>query len=303
MSERSWQAVCAVNTAKACVPFQTQLRALRRRYRPPRTGPQHESVVSGAADHIAALEAAGLELRGARILELGSGWFPILPLILRAAGAAHVHVTDVHRLADGATLAEAGRFVEARAAQIARRLGIPEEDVRRVASAARGPGGFETRLAAAGLSYTAPFDARDVPPVDAVVSQTVFEHIPPHVLEELLASLAQGLPKGAVMSHGIDNTDHRANADRRLSRFDFLRYSDAAWRLLCLNPQDYTNRLRHSDYMRLFEATGFDPVPYKSHVSRRALDAPVMAKLAPRFAGKAPEDLVTAWSHIRAVRL
>jgi hypothetical protein len=56
---------------------------------------------------------------------------------------------------------------------------------------------------------------------------------------------------GSVLSLKIDYSDHYANADLTISKYNFLRYSAAEWRKY--NPSlHYQNRLRHCDYRKIF---------------------------------------------------
>lgn len=295
-----WQVNCAKNTAKALLPFQDVLRSLKHQMAPPRIGPHHRSVVAGGFDHIAALRRHGLDLRGAHVLELGSGWFPIIPLMLRIAGAERVILTDAHRLMTAGSVVQAAAFLRQTRGDLANRLDLSPDAV---ADALACPenGDLEALLAHFGFTYLAPFDAAtDTPPVDAVVSQTVFEHIPPEVLRRILRGMRDSLKPGGLMSHGIDNTDHRANHDPRLGDFDFLRYSDRVWRMLCLNPQDYTNRLRHSDYIALFDEAGLEIAEEEAITGSRAVDEVRALPLSERFRERPPQDLAVAWTHLVA---
>ena len=78
--------------------------------------------------------------------------------------------------------------------------------------------------------------------------------MPPDQLVRLLAGL-RAVTVG-ITTHSIDYSDHYARSDRRLSRFNFLKYDDAQWRPFNSGLQ-YVNRLRHSDYVRLFREAGF----------------------------------------------
>lgn len=295
----SWQLTCALNTVKTLLPFQRSLRTFKRKIAPPQIAPQHESVVSGGIDHIKALRAAGLELRGSQVLEIGTGWFPIIPLMLRIAGAEHVYMTDLHKLLDAQTVVDAALFVERKRSYMSGDLGVDPEDFETVLAALDANLPLEPMLAALGLTYMSPFAAsRQMPRVDAVVSQTVFEHIPPDMLQELLFDIDRGLRPGGLMSHGIDNTDHRSNHDRSLARFDFLKYSDRSWRLLCLDPQDYTNRLRHADYVEILRRIGHEIVSEKTFTDRDGLAALKAAPANERFASRTPEELAIAWTHL-----
>jgi hypothetical protein len=91
----------------------------------------------------------------------------------------------------------------------------------------------------------------------------------------------------------------RAIVDARLSRIDFLRYGDQIWNLLCI---DNTNRLRHSDYIAMFRAAGFEIVFEHVFIDPTSQDALSKVPLAARFQGMAPDDIATTWSNIIARR-
>lgn len=292
-----WQVHCLIGTAKAMLPFEARLRQLKRAVRPPRIGPQHESVLSGAIDHVRELRAAGLRLHGAHVLEIGSGWFPILPLVFRAAGAERVYLTDAHRLMDGATLSAAIGYVQKNRAMLADRLQLDPAGFDALAAGADDGAALDARLERLGLVYLAPFDPDRYPPVDAIVSQTVFEHIAPADLRRLLRTADAALRPGGFMSHGIDNSDHRTIHDPSLTRFDFLRFSPGVWRWLCLDPQAYTNRLRHSDYADMLRRAGHELVHEGKWVDEPAAGAFARTPPHPVFHGKSPVDLATSWSH------
>ena len=92
-----WQIDCAIGAAKSAIPFQDQLRAAKHRLRAPRLHAGHDLVIEGALGHATALEKSGTPLAGRDVLEIGSGWFPILPIVLRLAGARRVYLTDAYR--------------------------------------------------------------------------------------------------------------------------------------------------------------------------------------------------------------
>lgn len=290
-----WQMSIAVSTAKAILPFQRELRQIKRAIVPPRMGVNHQWALTGALEQVAALKAAGVDVTGRRVLEIGSGWYPVAPLIYRLAGARIVHLADAHRLLHSRNVLAALAFVGERADQIEAALGVPAQEVR---SALTPPPGldFEALLAWLGFSYVAPYDPAQAPVVDVVFSHTVFEHIAPADLEGLLAALKPRLAPGGALCHGIDHTDHRSNTDPRLSPIDFLRYSDTVWRLFCINPQDYTNRLRRSDYLALFRRAGYAVVSDTSYPSERARADLDRLPLWGRFREMDREDLCITWS-------
>ena len=294
-----WQVTCLVNTTKASLPFQEPLRRLVRRVSPPRIGPAHEAVVAGAIDQVNALRRAGKDPANATILEIGTGWFPIMPLVLRAAGARRVYLSDVHRLLDSRTVGDAVGVLRANRARIIEALQISPAQFDEVTASFDPDADLDDMLRTLGLIYIAPLsESDDLPPLDAVISHTVLEHISPDILESLFRDLDRRLAPGGIMSHGVDHTDHRANHDKSLGRFDFLRYSDRTWRYLCLHPQDFTNRLRHDDYVAMLERLGHEVVWQKTFVNDGGLDALRETPIDSRFADRPLEALAIGWSHI-----
>ena len=100
-----------------------------------------------------------------------------------------------------------------------------------------------------GIHYHAPATLEDVPETQVTVSNSVLEHIPEGDLPTIVGSSEHAI-------HNIDYKDHYSNFDRSITPYNFLRYSSRSWKLF--NPAaHYQNRLRHSDYVRLFESLGY----------------------------------------------
>jgi SAM-dependent methyltransferase len=296
-----WQVTLAINTVKALLPFQDELRALKRRLSP-YTGDAENCrlALRQGLDQVEALRRMGFPLEGAEVLDLGSGWNPVIPLLFRVAGARRVHLTDLERLLDRDTVLEAASIVVEASEEIARRIGVPPERTRAVLGAPAGDD-LDALLASLGLTYTVPFDsATQMPPVDLVTSRTVLEHIPPAVLLKLFRDFRKGLRPGGAMSHVIDHSDHREHGDKSLSRIDFLRHSEALWKLFCVNPQDYTNRLRHADYTALMREAGYEIALEEREVDARSVEDARTLKLWGRFADLPPEEVATLTSHVVA---
>ena len=104
------------------------------------------------------------------------------------------------------------------------------------------------------------------------------------------------------MVHFIDCSDHYAMVDKSISRCNFLQYEEWAWRLCCINPQSYHNRLRHSDYVAMLQRHGFK-ISFEWRESREQEQREVAAMpLASRFAGRDIKDLAAIGSHFVAIR-
>ena len=111
-----------------------------------------------------------------------------------------------------------------------------------------------------GLRYLSPCDARNTPletgSADFVTSTNTLEHIPAADIRLILRECRRLLRKDGVMSFIIDYKDHYSYSDPKINVYNFLKYSDSAWRWY--SPAfHYQNRLRHKDHMRLIREAGF----------------------------------------------
>src|SRR5262245_143944 len=92
----AWHARALRLTVQHFVPFGDQLRWLKRwlfGYAPDPSNLQ--SAYLGAQRIMDFSKQYGLSLAGATVLEIGTGWFPVIPMVLAAEGAGRVYMTDV----------------------------------------------------------------------------------------------------------------------------------------------------------------------------------------------------------------
>jgi hypothetical protein len=250
--------------------------------------------VGWACEHLDAFDRLGGDRDGFRALELGSGWYPIVPLCFFLAGADEVRMVDLEDLGRDELAVQAVRgLLDAHAAGDLASIGpVPADRLERLAAVAeRIPrDGHVAALASVGV-LTTPGDARtlEVPAApDLISSNTVFEHIAPDVLEAILVRFARIARPGTVMSHLVDHGDHYAYVDESVGIHHFLRYGDRAWRWIDNGVQPM-NRLRASEYEALYARAG---VPL-TEVDHRGCDplALVGVPLAPRFREMDPADV------------
>jgi SAM-dependent methyltransferase len=225
--------------------------------------------------------------------EFGAGWDLTIPLAYWALGVERQILVDIHsnlrfELLNG-TIARLRRSekLEGAAGRALRRPG--EADVGSAQD-------LEERF---GIAYVAPRDARatglDAASVDFVSNTNTLEHIPAADIGPILAECLRLLRADGIMSSRIDLRDHYSYFDRSLSPYNFLRYSDRAWRLFNSRLL-FQNRLRRPDYLRAFADAGFEVV---SEAPSRPGDGELASlrelEVAPRYRGYALEDLaVTA---------
>jgi SAM-dependent methyltransferase len=232
-----------------------------------------------------------------RILELGTGWFPILPVAFAMAADADVVTVDN---ADHLTAPHVRRTIRSIIDAASQGLleGVDPERLTAAVDALRGParsvddllaGMRVTRLVADATSLALPDGSFDL-----LVSNNTLEHIPGEVIRAILRRFRALAADGAVMSHWIDMTDHYMGFDPSIGPYNFLKYSSGAWRLFN-NRLHYQNRLRISDYRTLHESAGWRILEEEESAHDPAALKDV--RVAPEFMRYSDEDLLVyeAW--------
>jgi hypothetical protein len=245
-------------------------------------------------------------LQGFSAFELGTGWFPVVPIGLFLCGAREVWTWDIAPLLKLDRLKDViARFLElderqllkSRVDALPERLALLREVMTCCDSSNSEPIQLLGRL---NIHYRIGNATRSgLPPasIDLIVSDVVLEHPSPAQLTEILHEFRRIAAPEAVMSHSIALDDQYSGRDLRITQFNFLRFSDRMWRWIN-NPIIPLNRLRISDYRRLFSESGFQIV---EETSRRG-DPAELARipLAERFREYPIEDLLVTYARLVA---
>jgi len=221
--------------------------------------------------------------------EFGAGWDLAGPLSFWALGVERQILVDLRT----------NLRVELVNTSIERlRILAPERGLREPGGPIASASDLEARF---GIRYLAPRDARDTglaaESVDFVTSTSTLEHIPEEDLVPLLAECRRLLRPDGAMSSRIDLSDHFSHFDGSLSPYNFLRYSDRAWRFVN-STLLHQNRLRRSDYVSALEQTGLAVLAEKPWRPKAA----VPDDLDRRFQAYDPEDLAVLGLRIVAGR-
>jgi hypothetical protein len=175
-------------------------------------------------------------------LEIGPGESLLTPLLARAAGFEHVVLVD-----EGWQLGNDARIcADFSRQERARGRNVPEiparssiEDVLRLCS---------TDYLTTGLASLTALGSGSV---DFSFSHAVLEHVPRAQALEYLRQLKRVTKLSGVSSHHIDLKDHLGGS------LNHLRFSTARWESDAIRGSGiYTNRLRYSEWLRLFEEAG-----------------------------------------------
>jgi SAM-dependent methyltransferase len=248
----------------------------------------------------------GADLPHCDVLEVGTGWHAVLPLLLSAAGARSVTTIDLNRWLTRRSLREALTGLRGIAGRIERDVGVPiaatvDTSTRVERALERGECPTDA-LGGARIAYRAPLDlVRAAWPDGAfgvAVSTNVLEHVRPDALRRMHAELARLVRPGGLVLHLVNPGDHFA-VDPRITTANFLRYGPARWGVVGGWRLSYHNRLRCVDHVRWLEAAGLRVEASEARLDERALRALRAGHLRPHraFAGyrdtELCEDLVT----------
>ena len=92
-----------------------------------------------------------------------------------------------------------------------------------------------------------------------MTSTNTLEHIPVADIRLILKECRRLLKKDGIISFIIDYKDHYSYCDPKITVYNFLKYTDSAWRWY--SPAfHYQNRLRHKDHIRLIQEAGFEVI-------------------------------------------
>jgi SAM-dependent methyltransferase len=247
---------------------------------------------------ISYLKAAGrAEVGGATILEIGSGWYPTLPLCFSLAGVRCCHTVDINRhLHEGLTFRMCkalGQRLDAITAETGLSMALVRERYQRLSGTSR----LENLLSEAGICYHAPADGANLSwlpeqSLDLVYSNSVLEHVPPEVIQALMREARRVLKDDGVMVHAVACNDHYAHFDRGISYVNYLQFPEREWRFWN-NRLNYQNRLRAPDFLGMAEDAGFRIIHEARAVRPGVREALSSMRIAPDFARYSSEDLAS----------
>jgi hypothetical protein len=276
----NWKLKAKIFRALECTPFGSSLHYQLQRHVTrewPRRSDVLDALLTAARRVLAETRGCGESgLESAHFLEIGAGRDLAVAIALRLLGVGRVTCVDVSRLARLDLISHAAMY-------LAKRLEVP---CPRFSS--------WMDLERFGIVYVAPADlgAADLAPLsfDAFYSVDTLEHIPAADLTNVLVASRRLLKSSGVMVHLIDYGDHYARGSGHLSCFNFLTYSEGAWRRFN-SKFHYVNRLRHSQFVRMFNDVGMRIDRMEAVIEET--QPLVLDKLAPEFSGFQVEDLFT----------
>ncbi len=212
-----------------------------------------------AKDHIDYLKKYAEKRTDNIVLELGTGWYPIIPLVFYLSDAGRIISVDIQKW-----LTLDRQFSAIQKMKEWRDKGkledyfdqLNEKKWEKLMQILEKPEKYtkEQINEIIGLEYLIQ-DARKLEfkdnTIDFVISNNTFEHIREDHLGKILLEFKRVVKTDGMMSHFIDCSDHFAHFDRSINIYNFLKFSKKRWRLIdnSIQPQ---NRLRIVDFRKLY---------------------------------------------------
>lgn len=262
-----WRLNVARQAITVRLPFNAELRRFKRRIFGYEPDPHNlQGTIANFERMMATVQRAGRTVRGATVVEIGSGWFPTIPILLALHGARRVYMTDIAHRIDEGTFTSTLRFL---------RSVLPEEqrlnEIHRIEDLP--------------LVYLAPFESAELADlsIDLVTSRTVLEHIPPPDIVKLFRSLHPKLTESGLMVHLIDHSDHLEHRDKSISKINFLTWTAKKHAMVNTLIREGENRLRHHEYRPLFEASGYSVLDEWADVDATTREIAGRLRMAPPY--------------------
>jgi SAM-dependent methyltransferase len=191
-------------------------------------------------------------------LEIGAGWYPVIPLYLFLCGVNEIHTIDIYKHLKKVKLKilimyYLNYFDEKRIKD------FPHIKISKINELNELINKYDSYSLNEVLSkLNIHYSIQDATKLnfknnyfDLIHSNNTFEHIYPDILNKILCEFQRTLKNGGIMSHLIDMSDHFSHFDNSITIYNFLKYSSSQWEMIdnSIQPQ---NRLRKSDFIKLY---------------------------------------------------
>lgn len=223
-----------------------------------------------------------LDLQRSQFIEIGAGRDLAVATALCLMGVNRITCIDITRLSKPYLVAHAAQFMASKLGKPCPKLETWED------------------VDAFGIRYIAPAEmvslALPTESIDCFYSVDTLEHIPRSDLEKIIVDVKRILKPNGLAINFIDYSDHFARGVE-LSRFNFLTFSDEQW--MPFNSKfQYVNRMRHSEYLGMFEKAGLRPLNVEADVEDPEPD--IVKRLSTEFERFSNDDLFTIRAKIIA---
>ncbi|HPI90087.1 MAG TPA: class I SAM-dependent methyltransferase [Spirochaetota bacterium] len=216
----------------------------------------------------------GVIVTDTAVLELGTGWVPLAPVMFSLYGAKSVTSIDINRYYIPSLLKKTAVTIidkiENEGINNSFFSAVDHNKIALLKKYSHKPGPL---MEALNIKLLSPIDARCTHfPNNAFnlyYSIDTLEHIQPDDIYKILKESYRIVNEQGHFLHSIDLTDHFSYFDDSITSINFLKFDNIEWNSLC-NRYTYHNRLRKSNYEQIIENSGFKITKKKETENTRA---------------------------------
>lgn len=268
------------------------------------TDDHFELKVQHARDHIDFITKYVKHPKGLTTIELGSGWYPIIPMILYLCDISDKVISvDIRNwMTRERKLRSVQKLIHWQLHGKLKdySLNLNEDKWKRLLDLWNESSKYtdDQINEVIGLQQIIA-DARKLDikdrSVDFICSNNTLEHINEDDLVAIFSEFKRVLKPTGFMSHFIDCSDHFAHFDQKISIYNFLRYSKKKWKFIDnrIQPQ---NRMRFVDYKRMY--SGLDIPITEESIRKGNVDDLRKIKIHKEFSNYTEEDLAISHGYI-----
>ncbi len=259
-----------------------------------------------AKDHIKAYQKYSGKLIPEACLEIGTGWYPIVPISLFLIGSNKIYSVDVSFLTSKQRIKIClQKFVNCyNEEKLKDYINFQAERFDIITNILNDYEKLSLNKVLETLNITYLIeDARNLSlpdnSIDLINSNNTFEHIYPDILINILKDFRRVVKKNdGIMSHFIDMSDHFAHFDKTINVYNFLKFSDKKWKWIdnSIQPQ---NRSRIYDYKQIYNELNI-PISEESFREGNIDDLKSIC-LAEKFANNQLEEIAKTHCHFISI--
>jgi len=222
------------------------------------------------------LRSLGMNIQDRSVFELGTGRAPLAPLAFWLMGASKITTVDLNPYVKSELIEDSIKYIIENRERIEKLFGeyLVTERLEKLISLSGNQFDLLDFFKLCSIEYKAPCDASETllpeNSIDFFVSCAVMEHIPAGKLRMIIDEGNRILKDNGVFINYIDYHDHFATGDKNISAINFLKYSEKKWHKYAGNRYMYMNRLRHDDYIGLFEKAGHKILAVNTTIDKRS---------------------------------
>ena len=310
----NWKLKATIQNAVSLLPSEVSYKSyyLIQRYLGKLKNPRPVTRLQAGVDTWDRILAAGSDPVNKCFFEVGTGRIPLVPLSYWLMGAEKTTTVDLNRYVIWQLVKENVDYIinnQTEITSIFKERLIQSRFDKLVKFGSSKDTKLSDFLDMCHVEYSAPSDARDTKlpdhSIDYHTSFTVLEHIPEDTLKQIIQEGSRIVKRDGLFVHRIDYSDHFSHSDNKITKINFLQFNDEEWDKFAGNRYMYMNRLRHDDYLNLFQNTNHEVIFEQPDTDNRSADLlkSGQLKLSERFSDKTDEILSinSAWIASRPI--